>query len=137
MNHTDPGVKYAAPHRKTCKRYNSAGHAHVLTFSCFRRQGFLSKDGSRQWLADAMERARTMHSLHIWAYVLMPEHAHLLFWPTQAGYNISAILYSIKQSVVQKALLFVQRKAPAFLGRMEDRQPNGQVHYRFWQRGGG
>jgi len=23
------------------------------------------------------------------------------------------------------------------LARMEDRQPSGQVHYRFWQRGGG
>ena len=25
-------------HRKTCKRYNTPGDAHALTFSCFRRQ---------------------------------------------------------------------------------------------------
>ena len=24
--------------RKTCRRYNDLGHAHYLTFSCFRRQ---------------------------------------------------------------------------------------------------
>jgi putative transposase len=39
--------------------------------------------------------------------------------------------------VSKRALLFVKLHAPSFLKRMEDRQPNGDVHYRFWQRGGG
>ena len=39
-------------HCKTCKRYNTPGHAHALTFSCYRRQAFLSRDGSRQWLIE-------------------------------------------------------------------------------------
>jgi putative transposase len=55
----------------------------------------------------------------------------------QAVYDISDVLNSIKQSVVKRALLFVRRHAPEFLPRMQDRQPNGDVHYRFWQRGGG
>ncbi len=67
----------------------------------------------------------------------MPEHVHLLIWPTVPNYNVSEILNSIKQSVSKRALLFVGREAPAFFVRMEDRQPNGNVHYRFWQRGGG
>jgi putative transposase len=124
-------------HRKTCKRYNDPGHAHSLTFSCFRRQAFLSKDGSRNWLIDAIDRARAKHDFHVWAYVIMPEHAHLLIWPTQQHYDISDVLNSIKQSVTKRALLYVHRKAPTFLRWMEDRQPNGQKHYRFWQRGGG
>jgi putative transposase len=125
------------PHRKTCKRYNNPGDAHALTFSCFRRQAFLSKDGSRQWLIEAIDRARRKLHFHVWAYVIMPEHAHLLVWPTQPVYEISDVLNSIKQSVAKRALLFVRRHAPVFLPRMEDRQPNGDVHYRFWQRGGG
>jgi putative transposase len=124
-------------HRKTCKRYNDPGDAHALTFSCFRRQAFLSKDGSRQWLIDAIERARSKHRFHVWAYVVMPEHAHLLVWPTELKYDISDLLNSIKQSVAKRALLHVRREAPGFLVRMEDRQPNGKKHYRFWQRGGG
>jgi putative transposase len=67
----------------------------------------------------------------------MPEHAHLLLWPQEPNYNVSELLNSIKQSVSKRALLHVQRHAPAFLPRMEDRQPNGEVHHRFWQRGGG
>jgi putative transposase len=39
--------------------------------------------------------------------------------------------------VQRKALRFVRQHAPAFLERLKDAQPNGEVHYRFWQRGGG
>ena len=120
--------------RKTCQRYNISGDAHALTFSCFRRQEFLSKDRSRQWLIDGIDRAREKHHFHIWAYVIMPEHAHLLLWPTEKQYDISDILNSIKQSVAKRALTYVRREAPAFLTRMEDRQPNGDLHHRFWQR---
>jgi putative transposase len=124
-------------HRKTCKRYNNPGDAHALTFSCFHRQPFLSKDRSRQWLVEAIDRARQQHGFHVWAYVIMPEHAHLLVWPSEAEYDISEVLNSIKQSVAKRALIYVRREAPAFLSRMEDHQPNGKTHYRFWQRGGG
>jgi REP element-mobilizing transposase RayT len=86
-------------HRKRCRRINDPGHAHSLTFSCFRRQAFLSKDGSRRWLIEAIDRARSKHEFHVWAYVIMPEHAHLLIWPNDVNYDISDILSSIKQSV--------------------------------------
>ncbi|MFO0969129.1 MAG: transposase [Gemmataceae bacterium] len=123
--------------RKRCKRYNNPGDAHSLTFSCFRRQPFLSKDRSCGWLIEAIDRAREKLAFHVWAYVIMPEHAHLLVWPTVKEYDISDALNSIKQSVAKRALVFVRREAPGFLASMEDRQPNGDVHYRFWQRGGG
>jgi putative transposase len=127
----------ATPHRKTCKRYNIPGHAHALTFSCFQRQAFLSKDRSRTWLIEAIDRARSKLRFHVWAYVIMPEHAHLLVWPTEEVYDVSDILNSVKQSVSKRALIYLRRHAPAFMFRLEDRQPNGDVHYRFWQRGGG
>jgi putative transposase len=67
----------------------------------------------------------------------MPEHAHILLWPTRPAYDISEILNSIKQSVAKRAVLFVKNEAPGFLIEMEDRHPNGRKCYRFWQRGGG
>src|ERR1700738_391917 len=94
--------------RKTCKRYNTSGEAHALTFSCFRRQAFLSKDRSRQWLIDGISRACEKRHYHVWAYVIMPEHAHLLVWPTVRVYNISDFLNSIKQSVAKTALAYVR-----------------------------
>jgi putative transposase len=123
--------------RKTCRRHNDPGHAHALTFSCFQQHPFLSKDQSRSWFVDAVDRARAKHQFHVWAYVIMPERIHLLLWPTLPNYDISEILNSIKQSVSKRALQFVHREMPAFLAQMKDQQPNGAVHYRFWQRGGG
>jgi putative transposase len=123
--------------RKRLVRHNTPGEAHALTFSCFRRQQFLNRDRTRNWLVEALDRARTEHHFHIWAYVIMPEHAHVLIWPTESEYDVSDILSSVKQSVAKKAIVFVRRHAPLFLAHMEDRQPNGNVHHRFWQRGGG
>jgi putative transposase len=122
---------------KLCKRYNEPGHAHELTFTCFHNQQFLLGDHARGWLGDAIALARRKHVFHVWGYVFMPEHVHLLVWPTKAEYDISRVLSTIKTSVTRKALSRVRRNAPHFLRRMADRQPNGEIHHRFWQRGGG
>ena len=37
----------------------------------------------------------------------------------------------------RKALRCLREHAPHFLDRLKDVQPEGQVHYCFWQRGGG
>ncbi|RKY06672.1 MAG: hypothetical protein DRP56_06985, partial [Planctomycetota bacterium] len=44
------------------------------------------------------------HGFDIWAFVLMPEHVHLLIYPTDVSYSISAILKSIKQSTARRAI---------------------------------
>jgi putative transposase len=125
------------PYRKRCRRWNERGHAHALTFSCFRRRQFLTRDRSQQWLVDAIEQGRIQHAFHLWAFVIMPEHVHLLIWPTSAEYSISRILTTIKQMVSKRALYFVRKHSPEFLAKMADIQPNGIVQHRFWQRGGG
>ena len=88
-------------------------------------------------MIDAIDLARRKHEFHLWAYVIMPEHVHLLIWPTRVEYDISKMLKTIKQSVSRKAIIFVRSTAPEFLKRMEDRQPIGNIAYRFWQRGVG
>jgi hypothetical protein len=42
--------------RKTCRRDSEPGQAHSLTFSCFCRRPFLSKDRGRLWLVEAIDR---------------------------------------------------------------------------------
>jgi hypothetical protein len=39
-------------------RYQQTGEFHFLTFSCFRRRGYLAAAGARDLFADALERAR-------------------------------------------------------------------------------
>jgi len=126
-----------APPRKRCKRYNTPGQSHFLTFSCFGRQAFLSRERTCQWLADAVIRAREKYAFKLIAYVFMPEHVHLLIHPTQREYDISAILESIKIPVGRKARNFVVKHAPEFIERMRVDSGVGPMRLQFWQAGGG
>src|SRR5688572_4568175 len=99
--------------RKHRRRYENPNDARSLTFSCFHRRPFLSRDGSRLWLVDAIDVARQKHGFHLWAYVIMPEHVHLLIWPNHVVHSISKVLLTIKQSVAKRALVHVRKNAPA------------------------
>ncbi len=123
--------------RKLRRSSDDPRAAHALTFSCFRRQPFLIRERSCQWLADAIKLARARHALDLWAYVFMPNHVHLILWPRTDAFRIQAVLAAIKLPVARRAVACVKQEAPAFLPNMLDAQPNGDAAYRFWQRGGG
>jgi putative transposase len=126
-----------APHRKRVRSYNEPGHAHELTFSCFRRLPLLSRDRTRLWFLEALGTARHRCNLALWAYVIMPEHVHVIVWPREPTYEVRLIRTALKVPVQRKTLAFLRQHAPAYLDRLRDEQPSGEVHYRFWQRGGG
>ena len=60
------------------KRYQTEGHYHFLTFSCYRRLPYLNDDHSRTVFEQGLERLRHRHQFFLFGYVLMPEHVHLL-----------------------------------------------------------
>ncbi len=124
------------PHRKTCKRYDIPGEPHFLTFSCFKRLPLLNRDRSRDWMTQAIRLARSKAPFDLWAYVIMPEHVHLILVPREDA-RIASILTTIKQSVSKRALNWLKNNSPEFLPQIEDVQPNGKRSFRFWQRGGG
>ncbi|GMU81879.1 MAG: hypothetical protein AMXMBFR47_17500 [Planctomycetota bacterium] len=111
--------------------------ARFLTFSCFQRRPLLSKDRSRQWFVDALERSRRTHGFHLWAWVIMPEHVHLLLWPGPVPLCLGDALYTLKKSVTNRAISYVRAHVPEFLPQMADVDPKGHVTHRFWQRGPG
>jgi len=120
---------------KTCRRYNTPGDAHELTFSCYRHQPLLLEDRTRLWLAESISIARERHKFDLWAWVFMPTHVHLLILPTIKEYSISDILQAIKYRVAWKELNLARMNDPDRLASMS----TGQKHrpFRFWQDGGG
>jgi hypothetical protein len=70
------------PHRKTIKHYHEPGDFHELTFSCYRRMPLLTNDAWRGHFARGLDEALAAEKFHLLAFVLMPEHVHLLVWPT-------------------------------------------------------
>lgn len=124
-------------------RHHDDGQAHFLTFSCYRRLPLLSKDRTREWFVEAVEAARTQHEFHLWGWVIMPEHVHLLLCPqrrtdpqgSRIG-RIDEILTTIKSSVASKAIRFLKRSAPEFLKRLTVVNAR-RVYRHFWQPGPG
>ncbi len=123
--------------RKWRITYNEPGQAHELTFSCYKRFSFLSKDRTRLWLIQALDAARRRWAFDLWAYVIMPEHAHLLLLPRRLDYRIAMILKAIKQPVARKGLAYLRDTAPQWVDRVKITRPNARAEYRFWQQGGG
>ena len=123
-------------HRKTVKHYNEPGDSHFLTFSCYRRLPLLSKDRTRLWTVQAISEARVPFAFDLWAWVIMPEHVHLLIWPRNPDYQMKDILSAIKRPVGSKAIAYLERHAPSFLKRLTIHNAR-RTYRRFWQAGPG
>ncbi len=101
--------------RKRCVRLNIPGHAHALTFSCYRRYPLLMDRIVSGFLETAISNAMAKHNFSVWAFVFMPEHVHLLIKPDQKVYDISAIKKSICQSSSRRSINHYKSSAPEMI----------------------
>jgi putative transposase len=83
-----------------------------LTFSCFHKFPFLSKERTCRWLADAINKARRDLEYSLWAYVFMPDHVHLVIYPQRAVYDTSEFIKYVKEPVSRDAIAFLKSEAP-------------------------
>jgi len=122
--------------RKKLKRYDIPGHAHELTFSCYHRFDYLNDTTSCLLFLDELERARDLFKFKLWAYVLMPNHVHLLLFPYEAPCKMSKILQSIKGCASKRYGEHLKATAPhtyqSYCIGIGDKK-----RFRFWQAGGG
>ena len=60
------------------RRYQESGQSHFVTFSCYRRRPFFNHPTRFQLFVLCLEEMRRRFDLCVYAYVVMPEHVHLL-----------------------------------------------------------
>ena len=118
------------------KAYNDPGHAHELTFSCYKKYPFLSKERTCQWLAEQINVVRHELKYDLYAYVFMPDHVHLIVMANQREYDTSAFLKRLKEPVSRKAVQFLKKASPAWLERIRVHRGKKTEHH-FWQPGRG
>ncbi|MEX2138916.1 MAG: hypothetical protein WD894_06615 [Pirellulales bacterium] len=97
----------------------------------------LDRDRTRQWFVHALEKSRREQNFAIWAFVIMPEHAHVLIFPRSKVYSTSAIEKAIKQSCARRALAWLRKNHPAWLEKLRGALTEQGQRYHFWQPGGG
>jgi putative transposase len=78
------------------KRFQQTNQLHFLTFSCYKRQPFLQTEEAKHTLQQILEQTRKQQGLRIAAYVLMPEHVHLLTNEPTTG-TLATFLQILKQ----------------------------------------
>jgi putative transposase len=82
-------------------RYQQGGCFHFLTFSCYRRQALLTREGAYGVFERELEAVRQRYGFVVAGYVLMPEHVHLLVGEPQRS-SLSVALQVLKQQTSRK-----------------------------------
>ena len=85
------------------KRFQNTGQSHFVTFSCHHRCPLLTTASTRQLFESALERVRRKFGLRVYAYVVMPEHIHLLLSEPERG-ALADALKSLKQSIARRLI---------------------------------
>jgi putative transposase len=84
-------------------RFHHSSQSHFVTFCCDHRRQLFTTDASRRIFESALERVRRSFRLHVYGYVVMPEHVHLLLSEPQQD-TLADALKSLKQGVSRRLL---------------------------------
>jgi len=85
--------------RKRMHRIEHTNHARFLTFSCYRQLPLFSNPRVRDLFAEHLAAARVEFGFHLYAWVVMPEHVHLLLWPRLPDAPVARVLSQLKRGV--------------------------------------
>jgi putative transposase len=83
------------------KRFQKAESLHFITFSCFHRLPLLDAPEPRNTVEAVLEMTRARHQARVYAYVLMPEHVHLLI-NEPPSILVAQFLKAVKQITSRK-----------------------------------
>jgi hypothetical protein len=78
-----PVLRMSAPLRKRMVQYEIPGGARFITFNCQRRLPLLRHARIARLLIDRLAAVCSDHGASLYAYVVMPEHVHLLLAPAR------------------------------------------------------
>ena len=124
-------------HRKTVKRLHEPGDFHEMTFSCSRRIPLLTNDQWRHLLAESLDHAVHGQSCRLIAYVLMPEHVHILIQSASQDFRADLFLKALKAPYSRRIKRLLEVAGSPLLKRLTVRERPGIHRFRFWQEGGG
>ena len=124
-------------HRKLVRHYHEPGDLHELTFSCYRRMPLITNDSWRKMLCQSIDKAFDTWQFRLVAFVLMPEHVHLLVMPRLKIVKIDKLLSAIKQPYSARIKRHLIESQSLLLQRLTVRERPGKTCFRYWQEGPG
>jgi len=104
------------------QRYYGSHDMHFITCRCFRRRALLDDPTLRTLFLKILEDVRQSYQFVVAAFVVMPEHFHLLVNEPERD-DLSQVMQVLKQRVARRALSELRRPGTAI---------RNEGH--FWQR---
>ena len=86
---------------------------------------------------EAVENACNRLGYRLAAFVIMPEHVHLLVYPDSISTNIDQLLFAIKRPFSYRFKQYLIETNSSLLNRLTSHGPSGKGKFRFWQQGPG
>lgn len=121
------------------RRYYCENHLHYLTTSTYRRTRIFDSERLQRHFVATLAALRAELGFRIVGYVLMPEHFHLLVWPSEVA-NPSQIMQKLEGRTARFILKTLRENSRrAWCARMLARftlpaTVHDEAHCRVWQR---
>ncbi len=114
------------------KHYDHDGRVRFVTFCTHKRLPLLTNSLFRRIVVESIDSARTEFHFRLLAYVIMPDHVHLVLQP-QTTSKLGEIVASIKHSSALRVLSILRQQSSPLLLKLtvdRDRCPRNVL----WQR---
>ena len=85
------------------KRFYGSGDLHFITCSCYRRRPLLASTWRCDLFLQVLEEVRQRYSFVVVAYVVMPEHFHLLISEPEIG-TPSVLIQAVKIGFARRVI---------------------------------
>jgi REP element-mobilizing transposase RayT len=97
------------------RHYYGLNHLHFLTASTYRRAQVFDSERFKGQFITTLAELRAELGFRIVGYVLMPEHCHLLIWPSELA-NPSQIMQKLRERTANFILRNANRTFPGAQG---------------------
>ncbi len=114
-------------------RYETPGDARFLTFSCHDRLALFEDGQIKDLFVERLHEVRNETGLKAFAWVVMPEHVHLVVLPRLPGWPIAKTMARLKRPFARTVLARWRQVEAPILRRLVDSRGVPC----FWLRGGG
>src|SRR3954465_6785609 len=116
------------PTMATKRVYDREGHAHFVTFSCFRPRRLLDHDRANKILLGVLNSQLARQRGRCVGFVIMPDHVHAIIWFPEPD-QLSHFMKQWKQRSSVQIKRFLQNPLPSYAATIDLSDPVWQPRF--------
>lgn len=112
------------------KHYDNLGTARFITFSCYKGVRLFTDIYFIRIFLDELNKIRNQTKIKIYGYVIMPEHVHLVIYPSES-IKIGPLIGKLKALSSKRIIDFLKKSNNLILEKLQN--PNSRGGYSCWK----